>query len=164
VEATLTFAGGPTPVPPPIPPATAVMLKGAGIVALYEPAGEPSEPGETPIIIPGPNGPITLSDVVISTLAIPAVPPFITLVSDGGPDLGQIAAELPTLPGVTYLQETGQLQDLSPFLAPAGNPLGPLIVAVASDVNPVPEPSTFVLLGLSSIGLFGLVWHRRRIA
>ena len=36
VEATLTFAGGPTPVPPPIPPATAVMLKGAGIVALYE--------------------------------------------------------------------------------------------------------------------------------
>lgn len=165
-EPTLTFAGGPAPVPAPIPPAAAIGVPGASIIALIEPVGEPLQPGEVPIIILGPNGQqVVLSDVIISTLASPpaVAPPFITLVSDGSPDLAQIAPLLAGNPGVVYLLETGLLQDLTPFLpgtGPAG-PFGLINVFVRSDIF-VPEPSTLALAAFGFIGLAAWGWRRKR--
>jgi len=157
LDPTLTFAGGPAPVPPPIPLPAAIGLPGAGVVVLTEPVGTPPDPGEIPIVIAGPNGQVVVSDIVISTLGnVQGVQPFITLVSDGGPDLAQL---VPLLPGGTvFLPETGVLQDLTPFLVPPGNPFGPITALVQSDI---PEPSSVVLAALGFAGLLAWGWRRR---
>ena len=93
---------------------------GIGYVFLTEPAGTAPDPGETPIIIPGPNGPVIISDLLVSTLANPQVPPSVQFISDGDPLLAQIADRIATLPGVAFLTETGAFQDVTPFL-PAPN-------------------------------------------
>ncbi len=44
-----------------------------------------------------------------------------------------------------------------------GNFPGALVTyTILSDSNPAPEPSTFVLLGISAIGLLAYAWRRRR--
>ena len=161
-ELDLTWVPGTAvPVPIPIPPTAAIMLPGVSIVALLEPPGEPVEPGEVPIPIVLPSGQTAiLSDVIISTFGVSNAPAFVSLLSDGHPDLPGIAGLLPTIPGVTYLLETGLLQDLTPFLIPPAIPFG---VQVASDVS-VPEPSTLALgiAGLAGLGLLTLRKKSRR--
>ncbi len=159
VEPDLTWApGSATPVPIPIPPLTAIGLPGVSIVALLEPPGEPLEPGEVPIPVVLPDGQTALlSDVVISTLGITSAPAFVSLLSDGHPDLPAIASLLPNLRGAVYLGETGLLQDLTQYLVPAGIPFG---VQVASDVS-VPEPSSICLAGCGLIGLIASGYRRR---
>jgi len=124
-------------------------------------AGRYVDPGEIPVIIPGPQGDVIVSDMVISTLGVQAgAPPFITLVSDNGPDLQQLATLLVGVPGVTFLPETGLLQDLSLLLVPAANPFGPINVFVRSD-STIPEPGTLALAALGFTGLVAWGWRRR---
>jgi PEP-CTERM motif-containing protein len=159
-ETSLTFAGGPAPAPLPIPLPVLIGLPGLSAVVLTEPAGLPPEPGEAPIVISGPNGPIFVSDVVFSTLNNQGgAPPFITLVSDGNPDLIQIADHLPGIPGVVFVPETGALQDLTALLPPQFLPaIGPLDVQVRSEVTP--EPSSLVLAAFGFAGLAAWGWRR----
>jgi hypothetical protein len=161
-EPPLVFGGGPAPVAPAVPPATAITFPGVSLVLLTEPAGEPLDPGETPIIIPTSTGPQILSDAVISTLGNAQLPPQIMLVSDGGGDLQAIATDLanvPVLPPI--ITETGSLQDVSALLglSTAGSPFGPPIdVQVQSDVT-VPEPASLSVLG---IGAWALLARRSK--
>jgi hypothetical protein len=157
-EPDLTWAPGTAvPVPIPVPPLTAIGLAGAKLVVLLEPSGEVPEPGEVPIPVLLPTGQTAiLSDLVISTLGVTSAPQFVSLLSDGHPDLPAIASVLPNIPGVTYLGETGLLQDLTQFLVPAGLPFG---VQVASDVT-IPEPGSLMLAAIGLIGLFA--WSRRK--
>jgi hypothetical protein len=158
-ETTLTWAGGPTPVnPPPIPLTSVLTIPGVSVLILSEPANQPPDPTEPPpLTLQIPGGPTVLvSDVVISTLAVPAAaPPFVSLVSDGDPELQAIVPILQTLQGVQVLEETGQLQDLTQFLGgPAGT--NQVQILVQSDV---PEPST-LLLAAGALALLSL--PRRR--
>jgi len=122
-EPTLTFAGGPAPVsPPPIPIAQAITIPGVAILVLTEPASEPPDPTEPPIFLPGPNGEVPVSDVLVSTLPVTGggtgIPGFISLLSDGDPELQNIIPILASLaPGsVKFLEETGTLQDVTSIL------------------------------------------------
>lgn len=162
-EAALTFAGGPDSVPPPIPLIDAIRLPGTSVLVLTEPPGEPLEPGETPIIITGPNGPVVVSDLVLSTLGTQAAaPPFISLVSDGGPDLAELVNLLPT--STQFIQETGQFQDVTGLLPPAVFPgVGPITILVQSDVS-VPEPSSILLAVLAGVGLVTWSQCKRRFS
>jgi hypothetical protein len=135
---------------------------GSGYVFLTEPAGTPPDAGETPIMIPGPNGPVIVSDVVVSTLANPALPPSVAFISDGDPLLAQIADRITTLPAVRFLPETGAFQDVTgllpfPQLLPGGAGPIPVTILVRSDV---PEPSSVVLAALGCVGL--AAWARRK--
>lgn len=102
-----------------------------------------------------------ISDIVFSTLGDPLVGDCcagVFLLSDGDPLFAQvilIPSVLRTSPQ-TILEETGQLQDLTPFLGTA--PFG-LRVQVQSDV--IPEPATFALLGLG-VGTLGVASRRRQ--
>jgi hypothetical protein len=162
-ELPLVFGGGPGPVAPAISPGVAVTIPGVSVVLLLEPAGEPIEPGETPIYIPIPGGRAILSDAIIS-LPIGTAgnnTPQIMFVSDGGPDLDQIAVSLANAPvPPTILTETGDLQDISTFLGlGSASPFAGYTVQVQSDV--VPEPGSLMVLGLGAIGLLA---RRRRLA
>ena len=139
-------------IPVPLPP-------GSIAVILTEPAGEATESG--PIIFPGPNGPVFVSDVVISTLNSQATfPPIIALVSDGDPLLAQLVATLP--PTTPFIPETGGLQDLTLPLVPGGvfPGFGPVTVLVRSDVT-TPEPSSIALLALGCVGFAAWAWRNR---
>jgi hypothetical protein len=167
-ESSALFAPG-TGLGPLIPPGGLAGLIPAGgvpgttFVILTEPAGEPVDPTALPpVMFPGPNGPVVVSDVLVNGLANQAgLPPFIAFVSDNNPDLARIVPLIP--PGSPILPETGLLQDLTALIGPAVLPgVGPLTVQVRSDV---PEPSSIVmLLGFAGMGLIGLTWHRRRTA
>jgi hypothetical protein len=142
-----------------IPPAG---IPGATYVILSEPAIEPLDPTELPpVLYPGPNGPVFVSDVLVNGTANQAnLPPFIALISDNNPDLARIVPLIPL--GVPVLVETGGLQDLTALIGPAFIPgVGPLAVQVRSDIT-VPEPSSIVILaGFAGAGLIGLI--RRRL-
>ena len=156
-ETSLTFTGGPANVPPPVPPLSLIGTPGVSVVVLTEPASEPPDPTEPPLVIPGPTGPISVSDVVISSLGAGTVPPFISLLSDGDPELQQLTS-LPA--GTSILAETGQLQDLAGLLV-TGTQFGPIDVQVQSDV--VPEPGTLLLLGSGLAGLAAVGARRRHV-
>lgn len=155
-EPDLTWVPGTAvPVPIPVPPLTAIGLPGAKLVVLLEPAGEVPGPGEVPIPVLLPTGQTAiLSDLVISTLGVTSAPQFVSLLSDGHPDLPTIAGILPNIPGVVYLGETGLLQNLTQSLGTF-----PIGVEVASDVT-IPEPSSLMLAAIGLIGLFA--WSRRK--
>ena len=74
--------------------------------------------------------------------------------AEGGPVLDP-------LPGMAFLSETGDLQDVSAFvLSPAQIRAG-LTLFVQSDVEPVPEATSGLLL---AFGMFGLWLARRRLS
>jgi PEP-CTERM motif-containing protein len=78
--------------------------------------------------------------------------------------LGPLFPDLPPNPNAV-LTETGGLQRVDQFLQPnAGFQIPPIFVQ--SDLNiPIPEPSSFVLLGIGVAALCGrAVWRRRRTA
>jgi hypothetical protein len=151
-ETSLTWSPGAA-----LPPINAAQVPGAQIVLLTEPANEVPDPGETLISIQGPNGNVYfVSDAVISTIGSTQAPFQVSLVSDGDPDLQGIVNFLQASGAPwTPVPETGGLQDLTSFLVPTQFPW---TVQVRSDVN-VPEPSTFVMLGLGIASLFA---YRRR--
>lgn len=157
-ETSLTFTGGPANVvPPPVPPLSVIGAGGVSVIVLTEPASEPPDPTEPPIIISGPNGPITVSDVLVSNAGA-AAPQFISLLSDGDPQL----AGLTSLPaGAVLLPETGLLQDVTSLISPLPTTFGPITVQVQSDV--VPEPGTLLLLGSGLAGLAAVGARRRRV-
>jgi hypothetical protein len=156
-ETTLTFAGGPLPVtPPPIPIASAITIPGVAILVLTEPAGTVPDPLEPPLILTGPNGDIFVSDLVVSTLPVAGIPQFVSLLSDGDPELQSILPVLATMPGVQYLAETGQLQDITALVTGPQTPGGPIRVQVQSDT---PEPAGLVLIG-AGLALVSLVRRR----
>jgi hypothetical protein len=150
-----------------VPPGGLVGLIPAGGVAgesfviFAEPPREPIDPTELPpVIFPGPNGPVIVSDLLVSGIANPNTP-FIALVSDNNPDLAAIVSMIPPTAPVPILPETGLPQDVSMFTASV---FPGFLVQVRSDVT-VPEPSSIViLLGFAGMGLIGSIWYRRRPA
>jgi MYXO-CTERM domain-containing protein len=153
--------GGLAAVVPPGP------IAGATYVILTEPAGEAPDPAELPpVIYPGPNGPVVVSDVIVNGINNQAgLPPFISFISDNNPDLALAIAKIPAGLPVPILPETGGLQDITPFLGPAPiifPGIGPIQVQVQSTV---PEPSTIVMaLAFAGMGLIGVIRRRRRAA
>jgi hypothetical protein len=137
-------------------------VPGANYVILSEPPNEPVDPNELPpITFNGPNGPVVVSDLLINGFrADSAIAPFVALISDSNPDLALYLAQIPAnIPVI--VQETGALQDLTPFIGNSVIPgVGPVQVMVQSDVITVPEPSSIViLLGFAGVGLIGIVRH-----
>ena len=155
-ETTLTFAGGPANVPPPIPIATAVTIPGVAILVLTEAAPDPTEP---PLVLPGPGGNVLVSDVVVSTLTVAGIPSFVSLVSDGDPVLQQILTSLVGNPNLKFIPETGKLEDVTNLVGGINSPLGPVQVMVQSDA---PEPELLLLLG-SALALLCTARTRPRV-
>ena len=76
--------------------------------------------------------------------------------SEGGPGLG-LGPSVPRIP------ETGELQDVTQFLPAELRDFG-FSVSVQSDVEPVPEPASIVLLGSGIAGVGTLLRRRRQNA
>jgi hypothetical protein len=116
------------------------IAAGAIAVGLIDPPG-PVDPGETCVPYQG----SCLSDIVIA-MQNAGGPPTIALFSDPNPVISD-----PNLPlaALIPLLETGTLQDMTPFLAPA---TGGIQVLAMSDV---PVPGAVWLLP-SALGLLGL--------
>jgi hypothetical protein len=126
---------------------------GLSYVILTEPSGEPVDPNELPpVIFTGPNGNVTVSDLLINSSAVTS-PAFIALVSDNNPDLERYVSAIPAGTPVPVLVETGASQNLTPFIGPTPG-LGQITVVVQSDITTVPEPSTFALAALGAAALY----------
>jgi hypothetical protein len=128
--------------------ASILNTPGVAVVALTDPPGEPVDPSFPVQRLP--NGSV-LSDLVVSTAATNLVLPFsLFLTSDSDPLMLQLGTA-PVLPANTvFLQETGQVQDVTQFLPNLAS-FGITSVQVSSDV--IPEPSTAALL---SVGILGI--------
>ena len=158
-----TGLGPPTGLLALVPPGA----PGLSYVILAEPPDEPVDPTELPpTIYPGPNGPVTVSDLLINGIANQAgVPPFIAFISDNDPELQDYVSAIQG--PVPVITETGQLQDLT---APAGVSIfpgiGPIDIKAQSDaVSSAPLPTSLcggaALLGLAA---FSSLRRRRRCA
>ena len=143
------------------PPSFRRAFPGVSYVILTEPSGEPPDPTELPpVFVPPSTTQVRVSDLLIDGTGITSGPPFIALVSDNNPDLATYVGAIPAAAIVSIVAETGALQDLSGLLAPPPAfpaPIGPVIVAVQSDV--VPEPCTLVLVALGAVPM--LIARRR---
>jgi hypothetical protein len=130
-------------------------------VIFAEPPREPVDPTALPpVTFLGPNGPVIVSDLLVSGFTNPNTP-FISLVSDNNPDLAAVVSLIPPTAPVPILPETGLLEDVSAFTA---STFPGFKVQVASDVT-VPEPSSIIiLLGFAGTGLLGLIRQRRKAA
>jgi len=118
-------------------------LPGVSVVAMLEPAGEPTE--GTPVFLPGTEQ--AVSDLVVSTAGSTQIPVSVGLISDGDPNFATLVGSLAGLAFSTVV-ESGGLQDLTELLhSDASN----LRVQVQSDV--VPEPSTALLFGAGLLGI-----------
>jgi hypothetical protein len=140
--------------PPEIPGARYVILS----------AVEPPDSGELPpVTFPGPNGPVVVSDLLINGIANQQLaPPFIAFISDNNPDLALYVSQIPAGILVPVVQETGALQDLTPFMGPNFFPNVGAVQVMAQSDGAVPEPSSIViLLGFAGVGLIGLIRSRR---
>jgi hypothetical protein len=131
-----------------------IATGGGQVVFLTEPAGEPVNPGETPFFAIDPNGvSVQISDIIVSSLNTPATfPPQVQLISDGSPDLQRLVISQPNFAHpATFLVETGQPQDLTPFFSQTAG-VAPFKIFVQSDVS-TPEPASAGLLGIAALGL-----------
>jgi hypothetical protein len=129
-----------------------VVASGIFALILTEPDGTVPDPGETPIFLPGTGQ--AISDVIFSYSDGPGIATGVTFVSDGNPQFQQWVDSALQLP-FQVLPETGQLQDVTGLLHLPNN----LRVQVKSDVSPVPEPGTLLLV---ASGLVAIAAARRR--
>jgi hypothetical protein len=103
------------------------------------------------IFLLGPTG--TVSDIASLTVAANGALTFAFL-----SDTGEVPLLVPP-PGAVTVNETGEFQDISALLsAPSG-----VTILVRSDLEAVPEPTSFVLFGTTLAGLLSVYgWQRRK--
>jgi hypothetical protein len=159
-ESTIAFNTNQTFGTPASSPGTDITLPGVFTVLFADPATEPPQPGETPIVVTVPGfGTFNLSDAVVNTAGSTQVPPQLLFMSDlGNTDLQQVANNVANATNLTILTETGSAQDISAHLG-ALTAYGSPQVLLTSDV--VPEPASLSLLAAGAGGLLLLLLRRR---
>jgi hypothetical protein len=143
-------------------PGTDITLPGVFTVLFADPANEPPQPGETPIVVTVPGfGTFNLSDAVVNTAGTTQVTPQLLFMSDlGNTDLQAVANNVANATNLAILTETGLAQNISANLGPL-SAYGSPQVLFTSDVE-VPEPASWSLLAAGAVGL--LLMLRRRTA
>jgi hypothetical protein len=134
-------------------PGTDMTLPGVFTVLFADPATEPPQPGETPIVVTVPGfGTFHLSDAVVNTAGTTQVPPQLLFMSDlGNTDLQEVANNVANATNLTIVTETGSAQNISGSLGSL-TAYGSPQVLFTSDVE-VPEPESWSLLAAGAAGL-----------
>jgi hypothetical protein len=92
-----------------------------------------------------------VSDLILGFKSVGNSTPSVLLISDGDPSLSPWVSPLTTVPGLTFSEETGSLQD---FTAALGLSSTGYKIEAMSDVGVVPEPAAYAFLaaGLLLLG------------